>query len=108
MRTGPDEEPVTIDFTPPFRRISMVSGLSEAFEHQVPRGRLWLLKSAKTSEENFERFEHYGLAIAAHHARMLDKLVGDYLEEQLVNPGFICDHPQPRRRWRNTTDLSPE
>ena len=25
---------------------------------------------------------------------MLDKLVGDYLEEQLVNPGFICDHPQ--------------
>lgn len=27
-------------------------------------------------------------------ARLLDKLVGEYLEEQLVNPGFICDHPQ--------------
>ena len=27
-------------------------------------------------------------------ARLLDKLVGEYLEEQLVNPGFICNHPQ--------------
>ena len=27
-------------------------------------------------------------------ARMLDELVGEYLESQLVNPGFICDHPQ--------------
>jgi lysyl-tRNA synthetase class 2 len=26
--------------------------------------------------------------------RLLDKLVGHFLEEQLVNPGFIIDHPQ--------------
>ena len=35
-------------------------------------------------------------------ARILDKLVGEYLEEQLVNPGFICDHPQlmsPLAKW---------
>ena len=27
-------------------------------------------------------------------ARLLDKLVGEFLESQLTNPGFICDHPQ--------------
>lgn len=35
-------------------------------------------------------------------ARLLDKLVGEYLEEQLVSPGFICDHPQlmsPLAKW---------
>lgn len=35
-------------------------------------------------------------------ARLLDKLVGEYLEEQLINPGFICDHPQimsPLAKW---------
>ena len=27
-------------------------------------------------------------------ARLLDKLVGEFLESQCVNPAFICDHPQ--------------
>ena len=27
-------------------------------------------------------------------ARLLDKLVGEYLEEQSISPTFICDHPQ--------------
>ena len=27
-------------------------------------------------------------------ARLLDKLVGDYLEEASISPTFICDHPQ--------------
>lgn len=35
-------------------------------------------------------------------ARLLDKLVGDFLEEGCVNPTFICDHPQlmsPLAKW---------
>jgi lysyl-tRNA synthetase class 2 len=34
--------------------------------------------------------------------RLLDKLVGHFLEEQCVNPTFICDHPQlmsPLAKW---------
>ena len=27
-------------------------------------------------------------------ARLLDKLVGDYLEETCINPTFITEHPQ--------------
>ncbi len=35
-------------------------------------------------------------------ARLLDKLVGEFLEEQCTNPTFICDHPQlmsPLAKW---------
>ena len=35
-------------------------------------------------------------------ARLIDKLVGEFLEETCVNPAFICDHPQlmsPLAKW---------
>ena len=35
-------------------------------------------------------------------ARLLDKLVGEFVESKLMNPGFICDHPQimsPLAKW---------
>ena len=35
-------------------------------------------------------------------ARLLDKLVGEFLESQCTNPTFICDHPQimsPLAKW---------
>lgn len=38
-------------------------------------------------------------------ARLLDKLVGEYLESQLIDPGFICDHPQimsPLAKWHRS------
>ena len=33
---GPDQPPIEIDFTPPFRRISMISGLEEALGIKLP------------------------------------------------------------------------
>lgn len=33
---GPEEPPVEIDFTPPFRRISMISGLEEVLGVKFP------------------------------------------------------------------------
>lgn len=35
-------------------------------------------------------------------ARLLDKLVGEFLEEKCTNPTFICDHPKvmsPLAKW---------
>jgi lysyl-tRNA synthetase class II len=40
-------------------------------------------------------------------ARLLDKLVGEFLESQLLNPGFICDHPQimsPLAKWHRSKE----
>ncbi|KAA8595648.1 hypothetical protein FQN60_010939 [Etheostoma spectabile] len=38
-------------------------------------------------------------------ARLLDKLVGDFLEVTCINPTFICDHPQimsPLAKWHRS------
>ena len=45
-----------------------------------------------------------GLDLSPPHttARLIDKLVGEYLEETCINPAFICDHPQimsPLAKW---------
>ena len=42
--------------------------------------------------------------------RLLDKLVGEFLEVACINPTFICDHPQimsPLAKWhRSKTGLT--
>ena len=90
---GPDEAPIEIDFTPPFRRISMVSGLEEALNIKFPS-----YDFATQEVEDFLKnlIKEKGIEMTPPYttARMLDELVGEYLESQLVNPGFICDHPQ--------------
>ena len=43
-------------------------------------------------------------------ARLLDKLVGEFLEEQCINPAFIMDHPQlmsPLAKWHRTLPGAP-
>jgi len=91
-----------IDFTPPFRRVSMLDGLEEKLGIQIPRG-----KDLETEETR--EFLH---KICMEHApdikppftaaRMIDKLVGEFIEVDCVNPTFIIDHPQlmsPLAKW---------
>ena len=90
---GPEEPPIEIDFTPPFRRISMVSGLEEALNIKFPSTDF----ASKENEAFLQKLiKEKEVELTPPHttARMLDALVGEYLESQLVNPGFICDHPQ--------------
>jgi lysyl-tRNA synthetase class 2 len=88
---GFDQEPVEIDFTPPFKRISMLDGLKE-FGIEVPlpleseETRQYLIKELKTREIECQPPHTV--------ARLLDELVAHYLESKCMNPTFICDHPQ--------------
>ncbi|GAB4815196.1 hypothetical protein N2152v2_002242 [Parachlorella kessleri] len=100
---GPNEPAVEIDFTPPFRRISMVSGLEEVLNVKLPAD----LDSEEARLFLVELCKKHKVECAPPHttARLLDKLVGEYLESQLVNPGFICDHPQimsPLAKWHRS------
>ena len=85
-------EPTRIDFSPPWKRISMISGLEEATGEKFP------LMEAPEMPAFLE-------ALCKKHdvecrpprtvARLVDKLVGHFLEEQAVNaPVFITDHPE--------------
>jgi lysyl-tRNA synthetase class 2 len=89
---GPEKPGREIDFTPPFRRIPMIKGLEEALNVKIPEkleseeARLFL---AKLCQEK-------GVQCSPPHttSRLLDKLVGEFIEVQCINPTFITDHPE--------------
>jgi lysyl-tRNA synthetase class 2 len=88
-----------IDFTPPFKRIRMLPGLEEKLGVKIPP-----LESPEANK--------FLIDLCAKHkvdcpppqttARLLDKLVGDFLEVDCINPTFIMDHPRimsPLAKW---------
>jgi len=92
-KTNPDKAvPIEIDFSPPWRRIRMIPDLEEILKDKIPtpysseETRLFLLKQCK--ERKIECSPPHTTA------RLLDKLVGEFLEVQCINPTFICDHPE--------------
>ena len=96
---GLDAPPVEIDFSRPWRRISMVSGLEEEMTKALGR-QITIPRDLGTDEAR----EMLAKLVAETPdlncpppqtaARLLDKLVGHYIEELCVNPTFIMDHPQ--------------
>lgn len=84
-------EPVMIDFSPPWKRISMIAGLEEATGEKFPRldsdGASAFLE-ALCKKHNVECRPPRTVA------RLVDKLVGHFLEENCINPTFITDHPE--------------
>lgn len=99
---GPEGEPVTIDFTPPFKRMSMVDELAKVLKIELP----------KPEDLDSEAGNKFLSDLCVKHevecppprtsARLLDKLVGEFLEEQCLNPTFITDHPammSPLSKW---------
>ncbi|RMZ56708.1 hypothetical protein APUTEX25_002797 [Auxenochlorella protothecoides] len=89
---GPEGPEVQIDFTPPFRRISMVSGLEEVLGVKMPAD----LESEEARLFLLDQCRRRGVECPPPQstARLLDKLVGEFLETGCTNPTFICDHPQ--------------
>lgn len=89
-----EKEEHEIDFTPPFRRIKLLPTLEEKLGVKFPAA-----DELNTPESN--KFlcdlctkHHVTCSEPRTSARLLDKLVAVFLEEQCINPTFICDHPQ--------------
>ncbi|XP_008575445.1 PREDICTED: lysine--tRNA ligase [Galeopterus variegatus] len=99
---GPEGQAYDIDFTPPFRRISMIEELEKALGVKLPESNLF------ETEETRKILDDICVAKAVEcppprtTARLLDKLVGEFLEVTCISPTFICDHPQimsPLAKW---------
>eukprot|EP00316_Scyphosphaera_apsteinii_P023585 CAMPEP_0119311634 /NCGR_PEP_ID=MMETSP1333-20130426/23179_1 /TAXON_ID=418940 /ORGANISM="Scyphosphaera apsteinii, Strain RCC1455" /LENGTH=592 /DNA_ID=CAMNT_0007316061 /DNA_START=20 /DNA_END=1798 /DNA_ORIENTATION=+ len=88
---GDDAKELEIDFTPPFKRISMISGLEEVLGVQLPTP----LESDEANQalKDLCKKNNVECKPPLTTARLLDKLVGEFLESQCINPTFICDHP---------------
>ncbi|CAN0910734.1 Lysine--tRNA ligase, cytoplasmic [Linum grandiflorum] len=89
---GYDKDPVEIDFTPPFRRIEMIAGLEEMANLKIPKD-LASDEANKYLAAACERFE-VKCPPPLTTTRLLDKLVGHFLEGTCTNPTFIINHPE--------------
>lgn len=89
---GVDKDPIEIDFTPPFRRIDMIEELESMAGLSIPKD----LASEEANQYLKNACLKYDIKCAPPQttARLLDKLVGHFLEETCVNPTFIMNHPE--------------
>ena len=100
---GPEKPPMEIDFTPPWPRYSMVEEIEKQTGATLPR-------DFETPEA--VRFlddlcvKHKVQCSAPRTAtRLLDKLCGEFIEERIINPGFITEQPQimsPLAKWHRS------
>lgn len=88
---GPVQE---IDFTPPFRRISMFEELESILGVKFPNP--VELNSPASNQFLSQLCQKHEVECPAPRtsSRLLDKLVGEFLEEKCIHPTFIMEHPQ--------------
>jgi lysyl-tRNA synthetase class 2 len=104
---GPEKPAIEIDFTPPFKRYPMIDTLREQGIN-VPED----LYADSTTEWLRECCESKNIQITPPYttARLLDTLVGEFIESKCINPSFITEHPaimSPLAKWhRNKPGLT--
>jgi len=87
------EEVMEIDFTPPFRRVDMMGELEKALNTKLPGPEdLDKPEAVEALSKLCEKFE-VECPPPRTSARLLDKLVGHFIEETCLNPTYIMNHP---------------
>ena len=99
---NPNNE-VIIDFTPGWPRIPMMKKLEEELKIKFPED----LESKETLKLLDETCVKHDVACdnPRSAARLIDKLVGEFIEVNCTNPTFIIDHPflmSPLAKWHRT------
>lgn len=81
-----------VDFTPPFRRVNLIEGLEAEMGVKIPED----LTSDETNKFLQALTVKYNVNCPEPRTttRLLDKLVGHFLEPQAISPMFICEHPE--------------
>ncbi|XP_012288159.1 lysine--tRNA ligase isoform X2 [Orussus abietinus] len=102
---GPENESVAIDFTPPFKRVSMMKTLEDVLEVKFPEPDKLNTPEANQFLSELCIKKEVDCPPPRTTARLLDKLVGEFIEDSCINPTFILDHPQimsPLAKWHRS------
>eukprot|EP01133_Synstelium_polycarpum_P003477 gene3477-3967_t len=88
----PSNNDVTIDFTPPFKRIHFIPKIEEFVGRKLPAD----LVSYDCIPELLQICKESGVQCSAPHtpSRILDTMAGHFLEPLCTQPTFIIDHPR--------------
>lgn len=91
--TNEKKEKVMIDFTPPFKRVNMLEELERVLGIKIDP---LTLDSDETNKLLDDICIKHKVTCAAPRStsRLIDKLVGDFIEPTFINPTFLCEHPQ--------------
>eukprot|EP00483_Globobulimina_turgida_P010953 UN10974 len=86
------EKEIEIDFQPPWPRYSMIEEIEKRGDCKIPRP----LSGEKCLEFLKNKCIELDIDCAPPQtaSRLLDKLVGYYIEDSIINPAFIIDHPE--------------
>jgi lysyl-tRNA synthetase class 2 len=84
-------KPYDIDFTRPWKRIPMMESLEKAIGEPLPKD----LESEEARQvfENLCKKFKVDCKPPRSTTRLIDKLVGEFLEKDCKNPTFITEHP---------------
>lgn len=103
---GPGAEPVfEVDFTPPFKRVQMYEGLEQALGVKLPDPNTLKTEEARQVFDRLCEERNVECPQPRTTARLLDKLVGEFLESKFISPTFLIGHPQimsPLAKWHRS------
>lgn len=102
---GPEGQSYEIDFTPPFKRVSLATDLEKIVGVKFPPPDQYETEETRKFFDDICVQKGVECPPPRSTARLLDKLVGEFLEVTCINPTFICDHPQimsPLAKWHRS------
>lgn len=105
---GLDERPVyEMDFTPPFKRVELYSGLESVLNVKFPSPSLLHTDETNRFFDNLAHEKNVECPPPRTTARLLDKLVGEFLEPTFISPTYLIGHPQimsPLAKWHRSIE----
>lgn len=84
---------IEIDFSPPFRRIPMMKGLEDALGIELPKNDQLATEETRVFFDKLCKEKGVDCAPPRSTSRLIDKLVGHFIETGCKNPTFLIDHP---------------
>ena len=84
-------EEITIDFTPPYKKIDIMSELTNLTGATFPKD--LTTEDARLFLDQLCQDLNVDCSNPRTASRLIDKLIGHYLEPQCINPTFLMNHP---------------
>ena len=87
-------EVYNVNWKAPWKRVEMIPALEEATGTKFPPGDQLHTEETNAFLKDILKKMKVDCSPPQTNARMLDKLVGEFIEEKCINPTFITGHPQ--------------